>query len=147
MQNSSAEQRSAFFATIAKWWRNWTGNRAGVAELKAFDHQELQRMAQDVGVNPRELRVLAGKWPESADLLSRRLSALELDASEIERLQSCVSNDLKKLCSLCVSKGRCDYDLDTHPNNSVWRDYCPNATTLMALTTQRSAQRKKVDER
>jgi hypothetical protein len=142
MQNTSVEQRSSFFAAIAKWWRNWKGNRAGIAELEHCNPQELQRMAQEVGVNPQELRVLAGRWPESADLLSRRLTMLEVNASELERSQPNVSNDLKKLCSLCVSKGRCEYHLDTDPNNLVWRDYCPNTTTLMALRAQHAAQGK-----
>ncbi len=147
MQNSSAEQRLAFFAAIAKWWRNWMGNRAGAAELENCNPQELQRLAQEVGVSPHELRMLAGKWPESADLLSRRLTALGVDASEVERSQPSASNDLKKLCSFCVSKGQCDFDLDTHPNNLGWRDYCPNTTTLTALTAQSAAQGKKDDER
>ena len=62
----------------------------------------------DIGSILQELRPLAGKWPESANLLSRRMAALQLDPSEIARSQPAVSNDLKRLCSLCVSKGRCD---------------------------------------
>jgi hypothetical protein len=147
MKNSFAGQQSSVFAAVSQWWRNWMGNRAGVAELENYSPQELQRMAQEVGVNPQELRVLAGKWPESADLLSRRMAALDLDAGQIARSQPCVSNDLRKLCSLCVSKGRCEHDLAGDPNNPVWREYCPNTTTLTALTTQCAAQTMNNNER
>jgi hypothetical protein len=147
MKNSFASRQSSVFDAVFQWWRNWTRNRASLAELRNFNPQELQRMAQEVGVNPQELRVLAGKWPESADLLSRRMAALDLDAAQIARSQPCVSNDLRKLCSFCVSKGRCERDLAGDPNNSVWREYCPNTTTLTALGARNPAQAKNGDER
>lgn len=140
MQSSSKGQYPDFVATIAQWWRNWWGNRAGMAELGSCSPDELQRLARDVGVNPQELRSLAGKWPESADLLTRRMAALQLDPLAIARSQPAVSNDLKKLCSLCVSKGQCTHDLAGGAINSDWRKYCPNTTTLMALSKQRTAQ-------
>jgi hypothetical protein len=133
MQNLSAGHQSSFFSAIANWWRQWMGNRAGRAELENYDRRELQRLAQEIGADPQQLRALAGKWPESADLLARRMAALQLDAAEIARSQAGVSNDLNKLCSLCVSKGRCERDLAGDPNNPVWREYCPNMTTLTAL--------------
>ncbi|HTS41175.1 MAG TPA: hypothetical protein VMH84_11625 [Xanthobacteraceae bacterium] len=86
------------------------------------------------------LQALAGKWPEATDLLSRRMAALKLDVEEIGRTYPPVSNDLKHLCWLCTSKGRCERDLAKDPSNPVWREYCPNATTLTALSAQRGTQ-------
>jgi hypothetical protein len=147
MQNASAGKRPQFFALVAGWWRTWRGNPAGRAELDNCSPQELGRIAQEVGASADELRVLAGKWPESAAMLSRRLQALALDPLEIERSQRGVSNDLKKLCSLCASKGRCDFDLDTFPSHTGWREYCPNAMTLTALAAQHGAPGKNDDDR
>jgi hypothetical protein len=137
MQGSSKSQNHTLVAGIARWWRNRTGNHAGRAELENFSRDELRGVAMDVGSNPQEFRSLAGKWPESSNLLLRRLSAIGLDASEIERLQPAVSNDLKRLCSLCVSKKRCDRDFVVNAENASWQEYCPNVSTLTALTAHR----------
>ena len=138
MQDTSKSHSHTFVVGIARWWRNWNGNRAGRAELENFSRDELRRVATDVGANPRELRSLAGKWPESSNLLVLRMSALELDAEEIARSQPSVSNDLRRLCSLCVSKSRCDHDIASAAKTLGWQEYCPNESTLTALTARRA---------
>ena len=147
MPSSAAGQRTSFLAAIVRRWRNWIGNRSGRAELERYSPEELQRTAQEVGINPQELRVLAGKWPTSADLLSRRMAAIGFDAAETANSQPNVSNDLKRLCSLCVSKGRCQRDLADNPDDPIWREYCPNASTLAALDSQRLTQPSKDREK
>ena len=136
MQNTSRDQSHTFVAGIARWWKGRTGNRAGRAELENFDPDELRRVAMEVGVSSRELCSMAGKWPESSNLLLRRMAALDLDATEIARSQPSVSNDLRRLCSLCISKQRCDHDLAANAKNSDWQEYCPNVATLTALTAR-----------
>jgi hypothetical protein len=111
-----------------------------MAELGNCSPDELQRLARDVGVSSEELVPLAGKWPDSANLLARRMAALQLDPSEIASSQPAVANDLRRLCSLCVSKGRCTHDFASGANNSNWQEYCPNKTTLTALSEQRAAE-------
>ena len=143
MQSSSKGQYPSFVATIARWWRNLWGNRAGMAELRDCSPDELRRLASDVGVNTRDLRSLAGKWPDAADLLTRRMATLQLNPLEIERSLPAVSNDLKKLCSFCVSKGQCMHDLADGATNADWQEYCPNTTTLIALSAERDAQATK----
>ena len=138
MHESSKEQGSSFIAAIVRGWRNLWGNRAGRAELRDFSREELQHLAMDAGVNPQELRSLAGRWPEAADLLTRRMAALQLDPLGIARAQPAVMNDLKKLCSLCASKKRCMHDFADGATNSDWQEYCPNTSTLKALSAQRA---------
>jgi hypothetical protein len=138
MHESSTEHRSSIVTGIAQWWRNWRGNRAGMAELKDFSPDELRRLALEIGVNPEDMRPLAGKWPESADLLARRMAALQLDPLEVARSQPAVSNDLKKLCSFCMSKGECAHDFASGAPNSKWEEYCPNTSTLKALSAERA---------
>jgi uncharacterized protein YjiS (DUF1127 family) len=118
-------------------WRNWHSNRTGVAELNNLTSEEVRQAAHDVGVTAPELRVLAGRWPDSADLLSRRMTALGLDEAELTRTQPGVANDLNRLCSLCASKRRCANDLAEHPDDRVWEQYCPNHLTLGSLREER----------
>jgi hypothetical protein len=142
MTISTAGWRRSVFGDIAKWWRQWAGVRAGRVELNNFDPDERDRVARDVGADSAALQALAGKWPERTDLLSRRIEALKLDADEIARLHPPVANDLKKLCWMCASKRRCERDLATDPDNPIWREYCPNATTLTALQAERGVRSK-----
>jgi hypothetical protein len=92
-------------------------------------------MARDLGMTPGELSVLAGKWPDSADLLSRRLEQVNLTGVEPQVLR-----DLERVCTLCGNKRKCEYDLTIHPSSGIWTGYCPNAPTINALMTERSAR-------
>ena len=51
-----------------------------MAEIDCCDRDDAERLARDVGVSRADLCTLAGKWPDSLDLLSRRLEQVTLDA-------------------------------------------------------------------
>src|SRR5262245_44252082 len=130
------------FNAIAQWWRDWLGARANVASLDRCGADEADRIAHDVGVTASELRALAGKWPDSADLLlNDRLAALHLDRTEIRRTEPQVLADLQRVCSMCTSERACRRDLEQSPHDSVWREYCPNVVTLDALAAERAERR------
>ena len=95
------------FNTVARWWRNWTAARANVANLDSCGAEQTDRIAHDLGVSAPELRALAGKWPDSADLLNRRLTTLELDPVEIRRTEPGVLSDLQRVCAMCANEREC----------------------------------------
>ena len=136
MQLSTLQSSDSLFSALGRWWQNWKDSRAHIAELGNFTPKELHDIARDAGATTQELRALAGKWPDSADLLTRRMAALGLNTAELARTQPATSNDLKKLCSLCASKRPCEHDLVKDAANPAWNEYCPNATTLTALRDQ-----------
>ena len=79
---------SGFVRTLARWWRECAARRSTVVALANCGPAETARIAHDVGVSgAAELRVLAGKWPNSADLLSRRMRQINLDAERIVRVE------------------------------------------------------------
>jgi hypothetical protein len=127
--------------TIGTWWRNWKHSRAAVAELDALDGAELSRVAQDVGLNEPQLRTMAGKWPDAADLLLQRLAALQLDETTVARTEPGVLRDLERVCSTCSEKPHCRHDIDRDPSDPEWRSYCPNVETLDALEAERALRR------
>src|SRR5215831_16526549 len=90
-------------------------------------------MAKDVGVPASELRRLASLGPDSADLLLRRMAALDLDRTEVSRTEPRTFQDLQRVCSMCRSHRRCKRDLADDAAGPAWQDYCLNAATLMAL--------------
>ena len=49
---------------------------------------EIERMARDIRMSPSELRAVARRGTNSADLLPRRMAALDLDPNEVGRIDS-----------------------------------------------------------
>lgn len=74
MVADSLNPAPTFARLITRWWRTWMQRSTPIVELSQLGTGEFERIAQD-GVT--ELSVLAGKWPDSTELLSRRLSALD----------------------------------------------------------------------
>ena len=139
----STHTKSGFLPRLARWWREYAGRRSTVAALADCGPAEAARIAHDIGVSgAAELRVLAGKWPDSADLLSRRMRQIKLDAAKIVRVEPQVVRDLERVCTLCASKRRCSRDLAREPSGSSWQAYCPNTMTLRALVAERSGGAK-----
>ena len=68
---------------VTDWWRTWKSHRAAMAELNRCGEDETAHIARDIGLSASELQTLAGKWPDSADLLPRRMSALGFDRAQI----------------------------------------------------------------
>ena len=90
-------------------------------------------MARDLGMPTSELRNLANRGPEAADLLTRRMAALNLDSNEVGATAPGTLQDLQRLCTLCESHRRCARDLGRDPDGKAWEDYCPNVAMLKLL--------------
>jgi hypothetical protein len=111
-----------------------------MADLDNCRSAEMERIARDVGVGGGDLSVLAGKWPDAADLLYWRMNEIKLDRMEITHADPQVMRDLQRVCTVCGSKRRCEHALANKPSDPAWRKYCPNATTLLALAAERAAK-------
>jgi hypothetical protein len=120
------------FDAILQWFRDWT-RTGSVSELKCFGDEEVERIAKDVGVSASELRTLATFGPEAADLLLRRMAALDLDRKEVARIEPQTFQDLQRVCLMCENRRRCARDFAPDSASEAWKDYCPNAATLIAL--------------
>jgi len=109
--------------------------RVSANEVEQLDPQEMKCLAQDLGIPAGELRILAAKDKDAADLLARRMETLGLDPA---RVDSAVMRDLQRCCSKCKDKGRCVHELEDHPREPLWPNYCPNEQTLAALRGEQS---------
>jgi hypothetical protein len=103
---------------------------------------EIERIARDVRMSPADLRAVAKRGPEAANLLFERMAALDLDPAEVAQVGPQTFLDLQRVCSLCESKRRCVRDLAHDAAGPQWQDYCPNAKTLMALDVLPWASRR-----
>ena len=117
---------------IWQWCLGLTGCQSTLGHC---GEEGIERIAHDVGGSASELRALAKRGPQSADLLLRRMEALDLEQNEVAQIERATFQDLQRVCSMCDCKRRCACDLARKPVNPSWEDYCPNAQTLAALST------------
>jgi hypothetical protein len=133
----SIHTKPGFLRRLARWWREYAVRHSTVAALADCSPAEAARIAHDVGVSgAAELRVLAGKWPDSSELLSRRMRQIRLDAAHIVQVEPQVVRDLERVCTLCASKRRCSRDFAKERSLLSWQAYCPNTMTLKALVAE-----------
>ena len=142
MSHSVQTSEKPGFARFARWWQNWNGRRKARLDLDYCGAVEMERIARDMGVSGADLSILAGKWPDAADLLYWRMNEVHLDRKEITQLEPEVMRDLQRVCTVCGSKRRCKHELAKNPSDPDWQRYCPNATTLSALVAERTVRAK-----
>jgi hypothetical protein len=121
---------------ISKRWLDWIKRQRALnelSELKCYADDEIERIANEAGVSVAEIHKMVSRGPDVANLLLRRMAALDLDRNEVPRCQPQVFQELKKNCALCDSRRRCVRDLGRDSSDPVWEEYCPNAGTLLAL--------------
>jgi hypothetical protein len=85
-------------------------------------------------------------FAERAQLLPRRMAALELNQDKLAGVEPSKILDLVERCSTCESPEQCEWDLRQDPANPAWQAYCPNAATLMALANLSSFQKRTTEE-
>jgi hypothetical protein len=79
-------------------------------------------------------------FAERAQLLPRRMTALELDWDKLASVRPSTVRELVERCTTCESPEQCEWDLREDPSNPAWQAYCPNAATLMALARPPASQ-------
>jgi hypothetical protein len=138
---SGGEERRSPFEAIWRVLSDWVRGPSA-SEVSCCGEVEIERIARDVRMTPAELRAVAKRGPKAANLLLRRMAALDLDPAEVSQVGPQTFRDLQRVCSLCESKRRCVRDLAHDPTMPQWQDYCPNAQTLMALDVLPWASRR-----
>jgi hypothetical protein len=126
---------NSFVSALGDWLRNRRSVRENRRSFDEWSNYEVARIAQDVGLSSQDLRELIQLGPDAAELLTRRMRVLRLDADALSRNEMSVMRDLQRVGSTCDSKSQCRKDLAHDPKNPGWRQYCPNEDTLAELQT------------
>ena len=111
---------------VRDWWRAQN-------ELDGINPGELDRVAADLGMSAGALKGLVARGPDAANLLYERMQALGISRADVDSAANGLMRDLQKTCACCNEKGVCEKDLAKHPDDPVWKSYCPNAVTLESL--------------
>jgi len=118
--------------TILQWMCDRSRSKT-LNELQSCGEQEVERIPRESGLSVAEFRALACLGPNATDLLERRMAALGLDPIAGSAAAPPTFRDLQRICSFCERPRRCLRDLARDAAIPAWKDYCPNAKTLMAL--------------
>jgi hypothetical protein len=132
-QADKCEPAGGKLAAIHHWlWRlrDWWSRRS---ELDTMDPEELERIAQDLGMTGPELKDLAARGPDAVHLLYERMHVLGLAKVDVEQIAQGLMRDMERTCSCCNEKGVCERDLAARPDDPVWGGYCPNAPALTSV--------------
>jgi hypothetical protein len=119
---------------IVEGWRHLKRKHDELAEFDSCGRCEVERIARDLGLTAGELRTVVVRGEATTELLHRRMETLGIDAAQID---PAVLRDLERACAACENDQECAHELDTRPQQAGWPRYCPNATTLEALSMMR----------
>lgn len=111
---------------LQHWWHEREA-------LRALDPGELTRLAGEFGLTARDLQNLVAQGPGGTELLKRRLHSLGLSRADIERIAPGLARDLERTCGCCGEKSTCQRDLAQDPDDTAWKQYCPNAISLESV--------------
>jgi hypothetical protein len=125
---------------IAGWINKYRHMHGVRDELGECSHEDVMRIAKDLGVPVSDLRGLAAKGARSADVLQKMLLALSVDPQALAKNDPAVMPDLQRLCIVCSQKGRCQHELAQGTAAEHFREFCPNAYTLDALFKDKEQQ-------
>jgi len=126
-----AKAVQTFLASLRKWWQRRD-------DFGSIDARELERIGAELGLTVSDLRDLAARGSDAADLLYRRMKALGFSRGDVERTTLGLMRDLERTCSCCGHKRECADDLAARPEGKEWKEYCPNATSLDGVEGSRS---------
>ena len=124
--------------SILQALKDWKVARFSSPESDVCSEDELRRIANELGIPVAQLRWVSSYSPEPISLLERRMEALSLNPDEVTHIEPLRIRELRHRCVKCGKRRQCALDLADEfadPGWQYWRDYCPNAATLMTLST------------
>ena len=107
-------------------------------ELGRLDSEEFEAVARDLNLSPAELNALAVTPPCALESLGKRLAYIGISENTLAAASYDVLRDMQRVCSLCTFKARCAADL--RRGRCAAPKYCPNESTLRALSAEANKQ-------
>ena len=112
---------------VAHWITKLRRNLEVDSEFRECGSEEVARIAHDLGVSAADLKQLAGRNPDSTELLGRMLKTLGVDAARVTAAEPAVMRDLQRVCIACALRDRCVHEFAEGTAAAHFHDYCPNA--------------------
>ncbi len=123
--------------SILKAWKAWQAAGFNFGDSDVCNEDELRRRANHLGIPAAQLSWVPNHGPDPISLLERRMEALLLNPDEVTHMEPLMVRELQHRCVKCEKRRLCGLDLAdkfADPGWQCWRDYCPNAATLLMLS-------------
>src|SRR5215813_9957803 len=95
---SQGREGQSLLKSMLAWCRAWFKG-GSESDFGCCGEAEIERIAKDVRMSISELRAVVRKGPKAADLLLRRMAALDLDPKEVTCLEPAALRDLQRVCT------------------------------------------------
>lgn len=112
---------------------DWLKHRRELREMRDMDAANFGQIASDLRMSSADLEALVRQGPHAADELPKMLTALGIDLEDLARTEPLVLRDMERVCSMCISKRRCDRDLASGTAAAHYEEYCANSPTIDGL--------------
>jgi uncharacterized protein YjiS (DUF1127 family) len=109
--------------------------RAELAHLK--DTGQLDRVLNDIGVDPSEVSVLIKNHPGAARRMAAMLRRLRIEVAP-KALNSTEMREIQRTCLLCAASGKCDRWLHSEGSEDP-SHFCPNSEAFRDLVSSGKA--------
>ena len=109
--------------------------RAEFAHLR--DTGQLDRVLNDIGVDPSEVSVLIQNHPGSARRMAAMLRRLRIEVTP-KTLSSADMRAIQRTCLLCAASGKCDRWLHSETSEDP-SHFCPNSEAFRDLVSSGKA--------
>ena len=122
----------------------WKAACCSFTDSDVCSEDELRRRANDLGIPAVQLRWVPSHSPDPISLLERRMEALLLNPDEVTHIDPLIVRELRHRCVKCEKRRQCALDLAdkfADPGWQCWRDYCPNAATLLMLSALQNSSK------
>ena len=113
---------------------DWLRHRRELSEIRRMNRTDFDAIARDLRVSSDDLDRLVQIGRHGADELPEMLKNLGIDEADLARTQPLLVRDMQRVCAMCRDKAQCDGDLAAGTTAEHYRDYCPNAPTIDALS-------------
>jgi hypothetical protein len=126
------DHRPSVFDGLTQRFCDWLNHRRELNELGRLSPAEVGRVAAELQISSADLTDLVSRGPHAADELPKLLSALGIDATQLER-EPKTMHDMERVCTLCSHKRVCAHDLAAGTSVEQYEQYCPNAPSIAGL--------------
>ena len=121
-------------ASAQRLFRCWVGRQKVANPVFEVGCRSTQAAGNDFGAPPDQLRELASRIPNAAELLQKMLVALRIDPETLVDSDPLVLAELQRLCTACTDEKRCRHETGNGTAAKHFREFCPNAVTLDSLS-------------
>lgn len=136
---SGIPQAYEFWRSAVLLYKDWRQRSAALQEISQLGNDG-ERMLAECGLSQSDFRQAMRVAFASKVLLPEAVKSKGIDAEAFENRYPVWNRDMRRTCMMCSVRRLCSDRLSTGQFETSYRDFCPNAGSLDALTERRDCR-------